>query len=59
METQESIAFTLLSSYRIFPSAVSNTEVLGLHAKCLILLPHFNEIWDFSAEFLRRFQCEI
>jgi len=59
METQESIPFTLLSSYRIFPNAASSTKVLDLRGKCPILLPDFNEIWDYSTEFPRRFQYEI
>jgi hypothetical protein len=59
METQEWVPFALLSSYKIRLTAVNSVNVLGIHVKYPILLPDFNQIWDFSTDFLKSSQYQI
>jgi hypothetical protein len=56
---QKCFSFALLSSYRLFPTAVNNLEVLKLHIKCPIFLSNFNQVWSFWTYFLKSPQHQI
>jgi len=41
MELQQWVPMTLLSTYKVFRTAVSNINVLDIHIKCLIFQSDF------------------